>query len=1390
MKIRIVFSFSLFFFSLINFAQTNNYVEFQSKTIELEDNIDSFDWSIFNNKDYYKGGVYAYVRFERIPTQNVQDELINNNIAIINYINHNTYLFYFSRQVPVDYLINIGIKSIIKIDSETKIALDLIDRPFGDWAIKNDEILINLEYYKNIKSTEVINRLEKLGVTIIKTNEFFPVIEVAINENNIANIASQVFVKYMEQKAPPAIPDDTRGKSLHRVNAINTKYASGRHLTGDGIGVMVRDDGGVGPHVDFKGRIDNSWTSGYGGNHGDGVAGIMCGAGNIDPYMEGMAPEASLFVVDYESDFLDTATNTLINDGSVQITNSSYSNGCNTGYTSSTNTVDTQSNLNPTLLHVFSAGNSNGDDCDYGAGDQWGNITGGHKQGKNVIATANVFYDGAIVNSSSRGPAYDGRIKPDIAANGQYQMSTDDNNTYRSFGGTSGAAPNIVGIAADCYQIYNQLYISLPKAALIKATLLNTANDLGNLGPDFKFGWGHVNALRAVKLIEDHRFFNDIISQGEINQHSISIPSGTREVRFMLYWNDPAANAGASSALINDIDLSVDTPTGELFLPWVLDATPDKTLLDLPATKGADHMNNMEQVLIKNPEAGNYTLNINGFGIPVGPQEYFIVYEIITDTIDLTYPLGGESFTPSDTEIIHWDTNDDSIDVQIDYTIDNGVSWLNIATVPSSDRLYEWTVPESISGQCKVRLTKDSFISESHEVFFIADEIKNVNLIQVCADHIVVSCNPLTDAVSYELYKLGDEKMELIGTSSNSTITGAITDPNEDLWYAIKAVGPDGWKTKRSIAKHHYGGLYNCEYNDDLSVISILNPSEGASCDGLNSIVSVFIANTGSNNQQNFNISYQINADPIVSEVYSTVLNSGETSVYEFTQSLTIDNGVNYSLLVWVELIGDENSTNDQKSINFINLEDIHTPWSDDVEMHQGTTLSDIENCWESSPSGVLTAFRWNIVDDGTSTPSPETGPNYAYSGTNYFYTEASAPAALGDEATLITPSIDISNLSIPTLSFFYYMYGEGIGSLHIDILNNGEWNLNAIVILGEQQAAGSLAWKEQQLVLNAYSGEIKIRFRGVRGINYKGDIAIDDISIKEAPSCPTPTNVVFTNASFDAIDVAWNPGYTESNWQLEYGEKGYNQGSGTLKQSTTNSYTIISLNSATQYDLYMRANCGGAPGNDDSGWIGPFTFETLNDYCNGDHFYDSGGISNEYTNNEDKITTINPTMANNAVRVTFNSFQTESCCDFLKIYNGPDISSPLIGIYSGNNAPEIITSTDPSGSLTFLFTSDLSITDSGWEARIDCVEGIGIDDNNIESLIFYPNPVSLDLRIKSNEIINNISVYTVLGQEVVKLINTNKKIVSIDFSKFSVGNYYIKVFTDNRIKTLRIIKK
>ena len=310
----------------------------------------------------------------------------------------------------------------------------------------------------------------------------------------------------------------------------------------------------------------------------------------------------------------------------------------------------------PSLIHVFSAGNNGTSDCGYGAGSGWGNVTGGHKQAKNVITVANLTHTSGLANSSSRGPAADGRIKPDIGGKGTSVYSPVSPYTYDTYTGTSMSCPGISGVLAQLYHAYKDLNSGQnPNSGLMKCILLNSADDIGNPGPDFKHGWGEVNIFRAVKLLEDGNYFSDVISQGQNNFHNINIPAGTKEVKIMVYWRDKEGSTSASIALVNDINISLEDPLGSVYNPWVLDPSPSASVLDQDAVRGIDDLNNMEQITLSNPAAGFYNLRVNGFGIPFGPQEYWVTYEFIDDSVTLTYPVGGESMVPGEFEFIRWD---------------------------------------------------------------------------------------------------------------------------------------------------------------------------------------------------------------------------------------------------------------------------------------------------------------------------------------------------------------------------------------------------------------------------------------------------------------------------------------------------------------------------------------------------------------------------------------------------------------------------------------------------------------------------------------------------------------------------------------------------------------
>ncbi|MGV3609861.1 MAG: CUB domain-containing protein [Fluviicola sp.] len=105
-----------------------------------------------------------------------------------------------------------------------------------------------------------------------------------------------------------------------------------------------------------------------------------------------------------------------------------------------------------------------------------------------------------------------------------------------------------------------------------------------------------------------------------------------------------------------------------------------------------------------------------------------------------------------------------------------------------------------------------------------------------------------------------------------------------------------------------------------------------------------------------------------------------------------------------------------------------------------------------------------------------------------------------------------------------------------------------------------------------------------------------------------------------------------------------------------------------------------------------------------GGTFNDSGGSGGNYTDNQNFTYTICPSTAGQSVQVTFTSFNTESGWDYLYIYDGNTVGSPLIGTYTGGTSPGTIVSSNANGCLTFRFTSDGSVNYAGWTANIACV--------------------------------------------------------------------------------------
>ena len=104
--------------------------------------------------------------------------------------------------------------------------------------------------------------------------------------------------------------------------------------------------------------------------------------------------------------------------------------------------------------------------------------------------------------------------------------------------------------------------------------------------------------------------------------------------------------------------------------------------------------------------------------------------------------------------------------------------------------------------------------------------------------------------------------------------------------------------------------------------------------------------------------------------------------------------------------------------------------------------------------------------------------------------------------------------------------------------------------------------------------------------------INLDDIKIKEGPSCLPPSELYRSDVSLTSVDVGWLENNNATSWNIEYGELGFAQGSGTMNIGvTSNPYTLTSLTPGTDYEFYVQSNCGN---NEFSDWEGPYSFRTI----------------------------------------------------------------------------------------------------------------------------------------------------------------------------------------------------
>ncbi len=400
----------------------------------------------------------------------------------------------------------------------------------------------------------------------------------------------------------------------------------------------------------------NEWDT---QNHGTHVAGTVAGDNFASPLLhdtaDGMAPGAQLVIQDagYQVDpcadlpgigcpvvDLDPIFQQAYDQGARLHTNSWGDNedaAVQNNYSAASEDVDEFTWDHPDFLIFFAAGNS-------GPGNGSVGSPSTAKSAVSVGATLRGTSASSMASFSSCGPTADGRIKPEVTVPGSSIVSAGNdlnvatnNCGTRAMSGTSMATPGAAGLTALIRQYFaegwaggfrNWIQGVTPSAALLRATLVNSATSVTGATaiPSNCQGWGRVLLDDALYFAGDARrlWVRDSLgafatgSSNEDRSYPFTVKSG-QPFKVTLAWTDFPSTPAASRNLVNDLDLVVTGPAGEVWRGNVF-ASGASVTGGLP-----DRRNTLEQVLLPSPAAGTFTVTVRSFDVPAGPQPYALV---------------------------------------------------------------------------------------------------------------------------------------------------------------------------------------------------------------------------------------------------------------------------------------------------------------------------------------------------------------------------------------------------------------------------------------------------------------------------------------------------------------------------------------------------------------------------------------------------------------------------------------------------------------------------------------------------------------------------------------------------------------------------------------------
>ncbi len=747
-----------------------------------------------NATEIFDGKYFRIIQFRELPTYEMRQKWEREGLYLTDYLPEDSYFAVIDEGFDLRKLSGRATTIAPVADAmRFEPAFTAMKRRMS--AQGAGDVRLTLSYYLPLDAQKVMADLRARGATIERHRDYSGQIDVTVPATLVDDIASLPYVQFVGpafdetkvilEEGPilkPAEPPTASSYILEayyhnatgRSNYINSGF-NGLTYNGAGVTIAIGEGGTADNYVEVKGRLIEKVTGDV-GHHKVGCMRNAAAGGNEDPTERNNAWGATVMSVKGSPDYV-----AYYNSDDLRFTNHSYGNGVGGGYCQDARNHDMRIQSYPLHIVSYSSGNVGGATGypPYDGFSGWANITGCYKQNKNHFAIRNLNRTDEILSWGSKGPAYDGRLLPQLIIEGEE--------------GTSYASPKVIGIMAILAQVYKDKHSGQEAPSnLLRAILMNTADDLDDPGPDFRTGYGRPNVRRAYEVLDAGQFSSSTITNtNDIDLHTISVPANVTQLRVMLMWPDKAAAVNADPAIVNDLDLLITDTVGTDYQPWVLDPTPDPAKLDLPAVRDEDHLNTMEQVTVNNPAAGNWTIQVKGHNVPEGPQTYYITYEFLQDELKLIFPLENVRLAEGEEYIIKWDSYGGTGAFDLAYQIDGG-SWTTIAAgIAANKRSYAWTAPDIGNGihTIKFRITRGSLTDESG-VNYIGAVPAQFQIDWACNDTIKLTWKPVPGADGYKVYRLGAKYMEEVTSGVTFDGTSAIIsgiDPGVRELFAVSA---------------------------------------------------------------------------------------------------------------------------------------------------------------------------------------------------------------------------------------------------------------------------------------------------------------------------------------------------------------------------------------------------------------------------------------------------------------------------------------------------------------------------------------------------------------------------------------------------------------------------